>query len=99
MANAKPKKRAMRSVRSGVKKLELVKANLSILSKLTALFIIVMLTSCVPVRYVNINSHRNYYQRHRFETYTSPIWIPGKGVVLQTQSIPRRSRQPRRDKH
>jgi hypothetical protein len=34
MANAKPKKRAMRSVRSGVKKLELVKANLEILNKI-----------------------------------------------------------------
>jgi len=43
MANAKPKKRAMRSVRSGVKKLKLVKSNLSILSKLTALFVIILL--------------------------------------------------------
>jgi hypothetical protein len=34
MANAKPKKRPMRSVRSGVKKLKLVKANQVILSKL-----------------------------------------------------------------
>lgn len=34
MANAKPKKRAMRSRRSGVKKLELVKANQAILNKL-----------------------------------------------------------------
>ena len=34
MANAKPKKRAMRSVSSGVKKLKLVKANQVILSKL-----------------------------------------------------------------
>ena len=43
MANTKPKKRAMRSRRSGVKKLELVKANISILSKLTALFAIILL--------------------------------------------------------
>jgi hypothetical protein len=34
MANAKPKKRAMRSKRSGVKKVELVKANLLVLSKI-----------------------------------------------------------------
>jgi hypothetical protein len=34
MANAKPKKRAMRSRRSGVKKLELVKTNLEILNKI-----------------------------------------------------------------
>jgi hypothetical protein len=36
MANAKPKKRAMRSRRSGVKKAELVKANQVILSKIKA---------------------------------------------------------------
>jgi hypothetical protein len=34
MANAKPKKRAMRSKRSGVKKSELVKANSEILNKI-----------------------------------------------------------------
>ena len=34
MANKKPKKRAMRSVRSGVKKAELVKANLEILNRI-----------------------------------------------------------------
>jgi hypothetical protein len=34
MANKAPKKRPMRSRRSGVKKLELVKKNLEILSKL-----------------------------------------------------------------
>jgi len=34
MAHAKPKKRAMRSRRSGVKKLEQLKANFAVLSKL-----------------------------------------------------------------
>jgi hypothetical protein len=34
MANAKSKKRAMRSRRSGVKKAELIKANLKILNKI-----------------------------------------------------------------
>jgi hypothetical protein len=33
MANAKPKKRPMRSVRSGIKKAELVKTNQIILAK------------------------------------------------------------------
>ena len=33
MANAKPKKRAMRSRRSGVKKMELVKKNQEVLAK------------------------------------------------------------------
>ena len=99
MANAKPKKRAMRSVRSGVKKLELVKANLSILSKLTVLFAIIMLTSCVPIRYVDVYSHHNYYQRHKFETYTVPVLVPGRGVMLQTLPIPRQYRQSRRGKY
>ena len=56
MANAAPKKRAMRSRRSGVKKAELVKANLEVLKKLGffTLFVI-MFNSCVPVRYVYIN--------------------------------------------
>jgi hypothetical protein len=34
MAHAKPKKRAMRSVRSGIKKKQLVDSNLAILAKL-----------------------------------------------------------------
>jgi hypothetical protein len=34
MANKKSKKRAMRSVRSGIKKAELIKKNLEILNKL-----------------------------------------------------------------
>lgn len=47
MANAKPKKRPMRSKRSGIKKLELVKANLSVLKRLAALFIIMLFAACV----------------------------------------------------
>jgi len=35
MANAAPKKRPMRSKRSGIKKAELVKANLEVLKKFT----------------------------------------------------------------
>ena len=99
MGSAAPKKRAMRSVRSGIKKLELVKANLAILKKLAALFIIIMFASCVPVRYVDVHSHHNYYQKHRFNTYTAPVWIPGRGVMLQTLPAPRQYRQSRRGKH
>ena len=108
MGTAAKKKRPMRSRRSGVKTLELVKSNLAILKKLAALFIIVMFASCVPVRYVNVHSHRNYYQRHRATTYTAPIWVPGRGVLLQTHPIPpskfrqlppQQGRQSRRGKH
>ena len=53
MGSAAPKKRPMRSIRSGIKKLELVKANLAVLKKLAALFIIVMFAACVaPVKVI-----------------------------------------------
>ena len=99
MGSAAPKKRPMRSRRSGIKKLELVKANLSILKKLAVLFVIILFAACTPVRYVNVHSHRNYYQKHRATTYTAPVWVPGRGVVLQTQPIPPQRRQSRRGKH
>lgn len=99
MGSAAPKKRPMRSRRSGIKKLELVKANLSILKKLAALFIIMVFVSCEPVRYIDVHSHHNYYQRHRFETYTAPVWVPGRGVMLQTHPLPPQYRQSRRGKH
>ena len=65
--------------------------------KLSVLFIIILFASCIPVRYVDVHSKRNYYQRHRATTYTSPTWIPGVGVVLETHPIP--SRQSRKGKH
>jgi hypothetical protein len=40
--------------------------------------------SCTPVKYVNVNSRHNYYQKHRPNTYTIPVWIPNVGVVLET---------------
>ena len=43
MGSAAPKKRPMRSKKSGVKKIELVKSNLTILKKLTVLFVIILL--------------------------------------------------------
>jgi hypothetical protein len=104
MGSAAPKKRPMRSRRSGIKKLELVKANLSILKKLAAILILILFVGCEPVRYVNVHSHHNYYQRHRINTYTAPIWIPGRGPILRTYTVPvprteSTPRQPRRGKH
>ena len=43
MGSAAQKKRPMRSKKSGVKKVELIKSNLTILKKLTALFVIILL--------------------------------------------------------
>jgi hypothetical protein len=40
---------------------------------------------CTPVRHVNVERKHNYYQRHRSNTYTLPIWVPGRGVILETR--------------
>jgi hypothetical protein len=94
MANAKPKKRAMRSRRSGVKKLELVKANLSILSKLTALFIITLFATCTPVRYVYVDPKDSTIHKQRviyndiylstplYFDYYRPYYIPVPKIVV-----------------
>jgi len=54
------------------------------------LWITMFLASCTPIRYVDVYSRHNYYERHRVNTYTSPIWIPGHGVILQTHIVPKR---------
>jgi hypothetical protein len=63
---------------------------------IVALILGVILQSCTPVRYVNVESRHNYYEHHRYNTYTSPMWVPGYGVILQTHIIPKRfiQRQP-----
>jgi hypothetical protein len=48
------------------------------------LFILFLLVGCLPVRRVNVASRHNYYERHRFNSYTSPTWVPGVGIVLET---------------
>ena len=63
------------------------------------LWLVMFMASCTPVRYVNVHSHRNYYNKHRATTYTAPVWVPGKGVVLQTQPVPLKYRKTRRGKH
>jgi hypothetical protein len=54
------------------------------------LWITMFLASCTPVRYTNVKHHNNYYKRYRIDTYQSPIWIPGFGVILQTHIVPKR---------
>ena len=61
--------------------------------------ILFLMVGCQPVRYVNVHSRHNYYQKHRSTTYTSPVWIPGKGVVLETHSVPHAKYHSRRGKH
>ena len=56
------------------------------------LALILLLGACTPMRYVNVDVHsrHNYYERHRYNTYTSPIWVPGMGIILQTHILPKR---------
>ena len=64
---------------------------------LLVLVLIFLLIGCMPVRRVDVSSRHNYYERHRFNTYTSPTWIPGRGVILETHiyRLPKRSYAPR----
>lgn len=52
---------------------------------LFVLSLIIFLGACTPVRYVNVEKKHNFYQRHRHNTYTIPIWVPNVGVVLETR--------------
>lgn len=49
--------------------------------------LMLLLAGCTPVRYVNVESRHNYYQRHRLNTYTVPVWVPGRGAILQTRIV------------
>jgi hypothetical protein len=53
------------------------------------LLLIALLASCTPVRRINVHSRHNYYEKHRATTYTVPVFIPGKGVVLETHTVPK----------
>ena len=43
------------------------------------------MAGCTPVRYVNVQKRHNYYQNHRYNTYTVPTWVPGFGILLETR--------------
>ena len=66
---------------------------MKLLSLSILLFIFI---GCVPIKRVNVSSRHNYYEKHRFNTYTSPTWIPGVGIVLETHiyRLPKRSYTP-----
>lgn len=61
--------------------------------------LMLLLASCTPVRYVNVERRHNFYERHRYNSYTVPVWVPGRGVLLQTRIAPpmqRRDQRPSR---
>ena len=58
--------------------------------------LLLLLAGCTPVRYVNVESRHNYYERHRHNTYTIPVFVPGRGVILQTRIAPPVKRKDQR---
>ena len=64
---------------------------------LSLCILLFLLIGCMPVRKVDVSSRYNYYEKHRINTYTSPTWIPGRGIILETHiyRLPKRSYAPR----
>lgn len=65
MGSAAPKKRPMRSRRSGVKKFKQYMANWEILKKLGAFVLVLFIVSCVPVRYVYVDPKDSVIREQR----------------------------------
>ena len=65
MGSAAPKKRPMRSKRSGVKKFKQYMANWEILKKLGAFLLVLFIVSCVPVRYVYVDPKDSVIREQR----------------------------------
>lgn len=63
------------------------------MKKILAFILILTLVGCAPVLEVNVQSRHPFYQLRRPYYYTAPVWIPGRGVILQDHYIPRRQRQ------
>lgn len=60
------------------------------------ILLLLLLGSCAPSRIVNVSSRHNYYNRHRATTYTHPLWVPGRGIILYTEIVPKyRFHKPR----
>jgi hypothetical protein len=89
MGTAAKKKRPMRSRRSGVKKLELVKANLSTLKKLAALFIIVLFAACTPAQYVYVDPQDSVVRKQRIIYDYQYIPLHFTPIIIQRWSTPR----------
>ena len=64
---------------------------------LSVIILLFVLVGCMPVRRVNVSSRHNYYEKHRYNSYTSPTLIPGRGIILETHiyRLPKRSYAPK----
>lgn len=110
MANSHNDFKPRRSRRSGVKKMKLIKANLAILKKLAALFIIVLFAACTPVKYVMVDPkdstklveirkriiYDDYHMSMSPLLYNNYWWYNSRPIIIQRQPIviPQRPRQP-----
>lgn len=56
--------------------------------------LLIIVSACSPVRRVGIARHYNYYEVPRINTFTTPVWVPVFGIILQTHIIPYRSLNP-----
>ena len=64
------------------------------MKKILVFILILTFVGCVPVVQVNLQRrHHVYDYLGRAHFYTAPVWIPGRGVVLQEHYIPRKQRQ------
>jgi uncharacterized protein YceK len=56
------------------------------MKKVILLFFVLMMFGCGSTRhFVNVERRNNYYQHHRYNTYTAPTWVPGFGILLETR--------------
>ena len=92
MGSAAPKKRPMRSKRSGIKKIELVKANLAVLKKLLVLFAIILFIGCdAPYRIVETTTiDSTGKQIHTIQKYYDNLTtvVPYPVVIPQYRQYP-----------
>jgi hypothetical protein len=84
MGTASSKKKAMRSIRSGIKKLELVKANLAVLKKLILLFIIILIIGCEAPSHIieTTTTDSTGKQVHTIIKYYSSLVIPQASINI-----------------
>ena len=99
MANATSKKRPMRSRRSGIKKIELVKANLAILKKLAALFVVILMLPLLSFSQVSswrTNAPQQSQTTQSQQTRVQPS-IPQQNNVSSWRNNPPQQLQPQPD--
>lgn len=108
MANAAPKKRPMRSKRSGVKKFKQYVANWEILKKLGAFVLILFIASCTPVQYMYVSPQDSVVRKQRvvyddiylhtplfFRIYSPYSFVPTYRVIIPTRPAYRPSPRSR----